>query len=362
MLIGIDLFSGCGGLSLGAKLAGFAVKAAVERDRHACATYRKNLISSKHPLANLIEEDILNFSPRELMRRANISTGELDILLGGPPCQGFSTHRLRDSGVNDPRNALLIQYFEFVSALRPAAFLVENVPGLMWERHEKWLLRFRKLAEQANYHLREPVVLNAKDFGVPQNRKRVFLFGHDRRFPWDFNWVPSATHGDPKSLLVREGRLQAWTPSRVAFTRAPKGDPNDRHMRHNDELVEAFKRTPKNGGLRFLSGRTLPCHRLHDGHFDVYGRVDPRLPAPTMTTACINPSKGRFVHPTQPHGITIRQAARLQSFPDWFTFDGGLMAAGVQIGNAVPPLLAKVLLEKIAQGLNLGISLRSRAA
>jgi DNA (cytosine-5)-methyltransferase 1 len=115
-------------------------------------------------------------------------------------------------------------------------------------------------------------------------------------------------------------------------------------MKHSDELIEAFKRTPINGGSRKDSGRILPCHKDHRGHNDVYGRIDPDVPAPTMTTACINPSKGRFVHPTEHHGITLRQAARIQSFPEWYVFEGGLMAGGAQVGNAVPVGLATELL------------------
>jgi DNA (cytosine-5)-methyltransferase 1 len=118
-------------------------------------------------------------------------------------------------------------------------------------------------------------------------------------------------------------------------------------MKHNDELISAFKNTPLNGGSRRDSGRILPCHKNHDGHKDVYGRIDSRLPAPTMTTACINPSKGRFVHPMEHHGITIRQAARIQTFPDSFVFEGGLTAAGKQIGNAVPVRMAEIIIRQL---------------
>jgi len=118
-------------------------------------------------------------------------------------------------------------------------------------------------------------------------------------------------------------------------------------MQHGEKLLETFKATPPNGGSRKDSGRVLDCHRDHDGHKDVYGRIDPTRPAPTMTTACVNPSKGRFVHPTLHHGITLRQAARLQTFPDWFVFEGGLMAGGVQVGNAVPVDMAAALLSPL---------------
>ena len=115
-------------------------------------------------------------------------------------------------------------------------------------------------------------------------------------------------------------------------------------MLHSQELIEAFRRTPANGGSRKDSGRLLECHKNHDGHSDVYGRIDPQQPAPTMTTACINPSKGRFVHPVEHHGITVRQAARIQTFPDEFVISGGLMAAGKQVGNAVPAELGRHLI------------------
>ena len=156
-------------------------------------------------------------------------------------------------------------------------------------------------------------------------------------------WPPKATHVSPDAL----GELPHWVAASVAFKRALAGDPNNIHMKHCPELVETFARTPANGGSRRQSGRILPCHEDHSGHSDVYGRIDPSIPGPTMTTACINPSKGRFVHPTQHHGITLRQAARLQSFPDWFNFEGGIMAGGKQVGNAVPVDLAKALLEPL---------------
>ncbi len=125
-------------------------------------------------------------------------------------------------------------------------------------------------------------------------------------------------------------------------------DPNAIHMNHSEALVRAFESTPHNGGSRCDSGRILPCHSGHDGHSDVYGRIDPSKPGPTMTTACVNPSKGRFVHPTENHGITARHAARMQGFPDQFVFEGGLMAAGVQIGNAVPIGLGMATLGAVA--------------
>lgn len=339
-----DLFAGAGGFSLGAYLAGIDVASAVELDSHACQTYRTNLIDTGLTSTQLFEEDVSKLTPKKVKLLSEFNETPCDILLGGPPCQGFSAHRLNGAGVDDPRNELLLRYFEYVRVLRPVFFLVENVPGLLWSKHKKFLDAFYDLADRADYGVLAPQVINARDFGVPQNRRRVFILGFDRkRLDEVTDWPPKPTHTSPDS----EEKLPRWLTASIAFKRALRGDPNNIHMKHGQELLETFARTPPNGGSRRQSGRVLPCHEDHVGHHDVYGRIDPSVPGPTMTTACINPSKGRFVHPTQHHGITLRQAARLQSFPDWFNFEGGMMAGGMQVGNAVPVLLAKALLEPL---------------
>ncbi|MDP1874831.1 DNA cytosine methyltransferase [Phenylobacterium sp.] len=341
-----DLFAGAGGFSLGAYMAGADIGVAVENNRNAAETYRRNLVQSRLTSARLFDEDILDLDPSDLMRQTGIDPGDCDILLGGPPCQGFSAHRLNDAGVGDPRNRLLLRYFEYVRALRPAFFLVENVPGLLWPRHKDFVETFYATADAADYGTFQPILLNACDYGVPQNRRRVFILGYDRRRTDAPTWPPAPTHQAPS--LTPTGAT--WkTAAEIFATPAPRGDINDVHMNHGATLLEAFARTPPNGGSRKDSGRVLPCHAEHRGHHDVYGRIDPARPGPTMTTACINPSKGRFVHPTEHHGITLRHAARFQTFPDWYTFEGGLMAGGVQVGNAVPVDMARVLVEPLVQ-------------
>jgi DNA (cytosine-5)-methyltransferase 1 len=355
----VDLFAGAGGLSLAARLCGIQVLAAVEMDRHACATYRKNLIDTLPALAlrpALYERDVREEGTPERLRDAHFTEHRpCDLILGGPPCQGFSVHRFKDLGVGDPRNELVLRYFDFVKCLRPKVFLLENVPGLLWPRHRPMLDSLLAEARAAGYRVcgNGPIPLDARDYGVPQRRKRVFILGVrvDVHFD-DSRWPPAATHGN-EAAWCRSPHLLPWEPARAAFDPAPKGDQNDRHMNHSAALTERFEATPQNGGSRgdVRDLPPLPCHLDYDGHSDVYGRIDPDQPAPTMTTACINPSKGRFVHPTEPHGITIRQAARLQTFPDHFVFKGGLMAAGVQIGNAVPVKLGERLLGAVLRGL-----------
>lgn len=346
MLSCVDLFAGAGGFSLAAREAGFRPRLAIENDTHAIATYRTNLCTGDAP-PKLLEGDISPMSPSDIY--ANIfEAGELcDLLLGGPPCQGFSTHRINDAGVEDERNQLIHTYFEFVQTFSPSVFLMENVPGMLWPRHAAYVKKFYSQAARAKYFVFEPVVIDARNFGIPQRRKRVFLLGIKQGVsPDGLVWPPQQTHGSEAARRLHP-ELEPWVNCSAAFFAAPADDPNDVHMKHSDELIAAFHRTPPNGGSRFSSGRTLKCHKDHDGHKDVYGRINPALPGPTMTTACINPSKGRFVHPKLHHGITVRQAARMQTFPDDFVFEGGLIAAGRQVGNAVPVSLGVALIEHI---------------
>lgn len=347
----VDLFAGAGGFSLGAIKAGYEVRAAVEYNRHAASTYRKQIRNTSGRRIAFFEGDILDLDAFEIMEEAGLREGQCDLLLGGPPCQGFSAHRLGNAGVDDPRNKLLLRYFSFVRALRPKMFMLENVPGMLQPKHADYLQSFLRTARDHGYQVLDPVLVNAQSYGVPQNRKRVFILGYDPgSVKFGKVWPPKPSHGDPAKVDSDSGLLP-WRTAADAFGEALAGDANDIHMNHTPELVETFKSTPPNGGSRYQSNRVLPCHLSHTGHSDVYGRIDPSKPSPTMTTACINPSKGRFVHPTRHHGITARQAARLQTFPDGFVFEGGLMAAGVQIGNAVPVELARALCAHLRQHL-----------
>jgi len=351
-LTAIDLFAGAGGFSLAAQLCGIEVRAAVEHDFHACATYRANLVDERTNIPVVLEEDINDLKWPALLKKAQLSRGECDLLLGGPPCQGFSTHRIKGAGIGDPRNELLARYFECVKAIRPSAFLIENVSGLLWKRHESYLNQLYDAAKQAKYKVLPPILINARSYGVPQNRKRVFILGFRGDVDAQMEWPPCPTHFPPGAEEVINGASPKWRVAAEVFSRPIKpNDANGCHMQHSKELVVVFRSTPRNGGSRSDSNRVLKCHSKHDGHKDVYGRIDPRQPGPTMTTACINPSKGRFVHPTEDHGICLRHAARFQTFPERFVFKGGLIAGGQQIGNAVPIDLGVVLITEVKKAL-----------
>ncbi|CAI0953241.1 DNA cytosine methyltransferase [Serratia liquefaciens] len=366
----IDLFSGAGGFSLAALDLGIEILAAIELDKDACDTYRKNLIQKRENSIKLLNKDIMTISPDELMDSLQLKEKELDLIIGGPPCQGFSSHRIKNAGVNDPRNELLIRYYDFVKIFQPKMFLVENVPGLLWEKHKDYLNNFKRLAANSGYNILGPLKLNAKDYGVPQNRNRVFILGlRDDISISGGDWPPSPTHfKDKKPYWVNASEIfEKPTPSiiekittvlgqdvaqKLKFKntlKENKSDPNNIHMNHADYMIERFSLTPINGSREDVDFR-LPCHSNgYVGHKDVYGRIRLSLPGPTITTGCFNPSKGRFLHPWDNHGITVRQAARFQTFPDDYIFSGGIISQGKQVGNAVPVNLGKILLKSCVE-------------
>lgn len=378
----IDLFAGAGGFSLAAHKNGFDVLAAVELESKAAETYCFNLKGELGANTEVFNQDINEVDVQALMRFQGIKQGQLDLLLGGPPCQGFSTHRIKGSGENDPRNQLLLRYFDFVAALLPKVFLVENVPGLLWKRHGEYLQSFIKLANKHNYKIisEKPTIINARDYGVPQGRKRAFILAVREDACIDYlTWPPEQTHfkenlGKPswKSAStvfekppqnILDELISEYTKSHnftleesKAFVESlqwgdaiPEADKCNVHMQHTRTITDVFASTKLNGS-RGDSNRTLPCHSNgYQGHKDVYGRIFFHTPSNTITTGCNNPSKGRFVHPWLNHGITLRHAARLQSFPDTFQFIGNTSQQGKQIGNAVPFNLGFALIKTIKE-------------
>lgn len=371
----VDLFAGAGGFSLGACNIGINVLAAIELDNDACQTYKNNISAKNSKKTKIYNQDILEINPKTFREALQLKPAELDCLIGGPPCQGFSRHRFKNQGIDDPRNQLILRYFDFVRELKPKFFLVENVPGLLWKRHELYLQKFKHLAKENNYKLYTPEKINAKDYGIPQNRSRIFILGvRSDMEVTNLEWPPPATHFDPSS------NKQSWVPASSVFSKPPEGvldklkklitndddlilpssitvttsaehDSSSIRMNHREDLIARFAQTPINGSREDISFR-LPCHANgYKGHKDVYGRIRLAQPGPTMTTGCTNPSKGRFLHPWKNHGITVRHAARFQTFPDSFVFSGGIISQSKQVGNAVPVKLAEVILQEVIDGL-----------
>lgn len=320
----IDLFCGCGGLSLGLKDAGFSVVAAVDADALACATYRDN-----HRSTLLIEKDIQDVNPADLMAELGLAEGELALLAGCPPCQGFSTLRTLNGGkqISEPMNDLVFQFSRFIKVFKPKTVMVENVPGLASDGR---LARFRSFLSGMGYKSRVSV-FDAADFGVPQRRRRMILLAAR----------------DAKPEFAQPVKQRRSVRSAIASLPAPAktNDPVHNHPADRaPHVMEIIRRIPKDGGSRGDLGKDaqLPCHRKCNGFKDIYGRMSWDSPSPTITGGCINPSKGRFLHPEEDRAITLREAAALQGFPLDYRFDlsKGRYSAAQMIGNAFPPAFA----------------------
>lgn len=323
-LTAIDLFSGCGGLSLGLKKAGFRVLAAIDNDSLANESYRKN-----HPRTLQFEHDITKVSATGLMQRLGLRRGQLDLLAGCPPCQGFSRLRTLNGQrrPREPMNNLVFEFLRFVRVLRPKTIMMENVPGLT--RNSR-LKKFCKVLSKLGYDW-DYDVLDAADYGVPQRRRRMILLASL------YGPAPFA----PKSRSLRTVRAAIAKLDRPGRS----GDPvHDHPARRSADVRMLIKKIPRNGGGRTALPKQeqLPCHRKVDGFRDIYGRMAWDEPAPTITGGCINPSKGRFLHPRQDRAITLREAALLQGFPRryFFSLKKGTYPAAQMIGNAFPPMFA----------------------
>lgn len=322
VLQAVDLFCGAGGLTVGLTQAGFTVIGAVEIDELACDTYADN-----HPGVRLWRKDIREVTGAEMLMALGLRAGQLDLLAGCPPCQGFSTMRTLNGrrDVTEPRNDLIREYGRLVSELHPRAVLMENVPGLASdERFTELVDLLQNLGYDARGRHR---VLNAADYGVPQNRRRLVLV---------------AVRGTAASAAEPPAGPKRTVRDTIAGLPAPggSGDPlHDVPERRSARVADLIRRVPKDGGSRKDLQTQLECHVDFDGFKDVYGRMRWDRPAPTITGGCHNPSKGRFLHPEQDRAITLREAALLQGFPPGYSFrlDRGKLAAALMIGNALPP-------------------------
>jgi DNA (cytosine-5)-methyltransferase 1 len=336
-LTAVDLFAGAGGLSVGLQKADFDVRAAVEIDPTSAATYRLN-----HKDTPVLVADIRRVTGAALLRAANVGRGELDLLTGCPPCQGFSALKTRRqaTAVDDNRNDLLFEMLRLTRAIRPRALILENVPGLADDGR---FAEFRQQLAKAGYRS-DFAVLDAAAYGVPQRRRRLVLVAircgevpaHWKDLPGVTKSVAQAFHG-----LGEAGA---------------SGDKlHDLPARRSALVEQRIAAIPHDGGSRsdLPAELQLACHARSNGYSDVYGRMAWNDPAPTITSGCHNPSKGRFLHPVLNRNITLREAALLQSFPKDYEFalTRGKEHVASQIGNAFPPDLIVPIARSVRQAL-----------
>jgi len=335
----IDLFSGAGGLSQGLSQAGFSVVGAIESVPVYAESYKMN-----HPATNLKISDITKVDPLEYMEELGLKVGELDLLAGCPPCQGYSTIGTRNRGQrNDPRNELVYEVLRFAIAFKPKSIMMENVPALDRDSRLKKLI---DELEGIGYKV-DHKVLKMSNYGVPQGRRRMIMlasrFGNIEVVKQELDEDKMATVRDAISFLPTAGS---------------SNDPlHDKLGKPTDRVRRLIAMIPKDGGSRTDLGEEyqLECHKRTAGFKDVYGRMAWDKPSPTITGGCNNPSKGRFLHPEENRVITLREAALLQTFPsDYkFSFKAGKTGIAMMIGNALPPTFIEFHARSIIQHLDI---------
>jgi DNA (cytosine-5)-methyltransferase 1 len=336
----IDVFAGCGGSSLGFRRAGFDVRAAIDNDAVSAASYQLNM-----GIAPLVR-DVRSVRGRELLAMANLKRGELTALIACPPCQGFTSHRRETRAGWDPRNRLIEEFIRLVDETFPLFVVLENVPGLA-NGKRRWRLEYAlRSLTTLGYSVAYDTV-DAADYGTPQFRRRLLVIGS--RCVEEVT-LPVPTHAPPGHDDVRQGKASAWITvgdaiGSLAKLKSGETDPADPFhaaRKHSPLSLERLGSIPHDGGSRDSLPRqlVLACHRTHDGHRDVYGRLSWDKPSSTLTSGCTNITRGRFAHPRQDRAITIREAMLLQGFPKYAKLAGTGEQRALQIGNAVPPPLA----------------------
>jgi DNA (cytosine-5)-methyltransferase 1 len=353
-LTALDLFSGAGGASLGLlNVDAVDLQGAVDIDEEALASYNRNL-PVKAVKANLkkttlseITDSHYDFQPRDI-----------DLIVGCPPCQEFSS--LQDTTPDPelrkkPKDNLLSAYLDRILEASPRVVLFENVPGLTQGNDKQYLEDFLSFLRKAGYGVKYDVY-NMANFGVPQKRDRAIAFAV-RGAPSNELTLPTPTHAPPEG--AQESQRHPWRTVEEDIGDLPalesgesKEDQYNGHRarNHKPDTIERIKAVPENGDRRDLPPEhQLDCHKNlknESSAGNIYGRMNWRSPAPTLTGRCLSPSSGRFLHPEQDRAISPREAARLMTFPDWYKLPEKNSVAETVLGNAIPPRFFTVSVEQ----------------
>lgn len=330
----VDLFAGSGGLSLGLRRADFEILFAADEWPVATRTYALNFAHT------VLTVDLADTSASELREASAIGNQPVDVVVGGPPCQGFSIQRIGKD--HDVRNSLVLEFGRLVAEFQPKLFAMENVPGLLGKRGRELASAFEHQMEAAGYNV-EAAIVNAAEYGVPQIRRRILYYGwrkDQRRFHL------------PQPLRTDANFLTVWDAIGDLPSPPIDGSPDPRDNLHRRTRLSPLNQRriaaiPPGGGMEDLPVELrVDCHKNGAaliGHRYVYGRLAADQPAATITARFDSFTRGKFGHPTEPRNITLREGARLQTFPDDFQFVGTQEEVAAQIGNAVPPVLAHEL-------------------
>jgi DNA (cytosine-5)-methyltransferase 1 len=345
-MIGIDLFSGAGGMSLGALQAGIDVRLAIEFDPHATATYTYN-----HSTTRIIQADIRCLNEIDIDK-----AGQCTILFGGPPCQGFSTSNQRTRKRDNPTNWLFLEFLRVTQLWKPNWVVFENVTGLKETAGGVFLEQLLNSLKYIGYTTTW-WILNASDFGVPQRRSRLFVVASldgmvvsepkatctrhvtVREAITD---LPDLPNGASENILPYKSKA----PYQYAKAMRKKLKKTANHLvtRNAPYVIHRYKHIPQGGNWQDIPRKLMRNYADYSQcHTGIYHRLDENEPSVVIG----NYRKNMLIHPTQDRGLSVREAARLQSFPDWYEFRGSIGFQQQQVGNAVPPMLAQAVFEAI---------------
>jgi DNA (cytosine-5)-methyltransferase 1 len=338
----IDIFSGCGGMSSGfravnAILPSYRLALAVDIDEDSNRSYLANLgvAPVKADVARLARDPQ---KVRELIKSVRSGSNGPLVMIGCAPCQGFSSHR-NAAGENDIRNSLFVAFARVAAVVKPEAIVIENVPEILTNRYWPLVERSREILRRAGYHTLI-AVHDMAEFGVPQHRFRAVMIGMQRKFNMPRGFL---SHDQFRTVRQAISHLSPIEPGRGH-------DKDAMHITagHRHSTIETIKAVPANGGRRpWHAGpdclRRAEARQGRAAYEDVYGRLWWDRPAITITAYARNPASGRYVHPEQHRGLSVREAALLQGFPDDYYFHGTFDSRFRQIGNAVPPTFAAYL-------------------
>lgn len=339
----IDCFCGAGGLSIGFENVGFNVIYAFDLDEKAIETYKHN---PKYHHGPAFVRDIYKVNKKSIEEDIGHVIGDIDVVIGGPPCQGFSVQRRGND--KDPRNNLVLEYIRLLLEIKPKLFVMENVGGLLSPRGLPYYEHLLKQMGDAGYIIQKRK-LTASDFGVPQIRKRVFIVGERTNDGSQRFGFPEPTGEPPKTVRDAIEDLMDKTEGDIPNHKADKL--SDLNLKRIRAVKEGQGRDSLPEDLKLVTQKRNTTHR----HLDTYGRMSWDQPGPTITARFDSFSRGRFGHPELDRTITLREGARIQTFPDDFEFLGTKVEVAKQIGNAVPPLLAQKVAEKVKECLG-GVS------
>ncbi len=343
----VDLFCGCGGGSMGFHRAGFRTVGAVEIDEDAATAFTMNVGVS--PIVN----DIRDVRGEDILAQAGLHRGDLTLLFGCPPCQSFTVLRrgAKPLGYDEQRRELIFEYLRLVEELYPRHIAFENVPGLVEGRWRPYYEIFVTILADLGYRL-QPGVVDAAEYGVPQRRRRVLVIGSRVTEPE----LPFPTHSATGNNEKGRKKRLPFVTVRDTIEGLPalasgEQDPTDefhKARKHSDLALRRLASLTEGQGRADLPPHlVLECHKDHNGHYDIYGRMWWDRVAPTLTSGCTNVTRGRFAHPEQNRAITLREAMLLQTFDDDARLHGGVEKMALQVGNAVPSLLAENIAKTI---------------